>query len=101
MPDEDKEKRDELLKLVRDAVLKDKELRDQYSIGDKFRFIRDRLHALQSRIEENVAVLTKQVEERTDKAQADEILVYVYVFNAQGSILKTWAKMLNPAVFYE
>ena len=48
-----KEDKEKLLKLVKDAIKQDESLREQFQIGDKFRFIRDRLHALLTRVEEN------------------------------------------------
>ncbi|WP_172621964.1 type IVB secretion system protein IcmQ [Aquicella lusitana] len=101
MPNNNAEQREKLLKLVRDAVEQDKMLREQYQIGDKFRFIRDRLHALLARIEESVAISQKESEIKADKLAEDEELVYVYLYNAQGLALQSWQKMLNPAVFYE
>jgi hypothetical protein len=29
------------------------------------------------------------------------VLVYVYLYNAQGITFKTWQKMIGPGVFYE
>jgi hypothetical protein len=101
MPNESKEQKEKLLKLVRDALQQDNELREKYQIGEKFRFIRDRLQALLSRAEESVTTLQKKVEQTTEQLAADEVLVYVYIFNAQGLVLQTWQKMLNPSVFYE
>lgn len=101
MPNENEEKKEKLLKLVHDAVQHDKELREQYQIGEKFRFIRDRLLALLSRIEENFRAAQKKIERTTYQIAEDEVLIYVYVFNAQGISLQTWQKMLNPSVFYE
>lgn len=95
-------KKEKLLQLVQEAVAKDKALRDKLQIGDKFRFIRDRLHALLQHVEESL----KTVDEDEQRAgllepQEDEMLVYIYLFNAQGITLSTWHKMLHPSVFYE
>jgi intracellular multiplication protein IcmQ len=97
----DKEQREKLLKVVSDAVRQDKELREKYQIGDKFRFIRDRLIALLSQVEESLSSLQKKAEKKSDELLADEMLIYVYLFNTQGLIFQTWQKMLNPSVFYE
>lgn len=101
MPIENKTEREELLRLVREAVEKDSELRETYLIGDKFRFIRDRLKALQARIEESLTQIQKQEDDKADKILEDETLVYVYLYNAQGMTIQTWQKMLRPKVFYE
>ena len=43
MPMDDKRAQEQkVLDLVREAVKHDEELRSQYQIGDKFRFVRDR-----------------------------------------------------------
>lgn len=97
----EKEQREKLLQLVRAAVTQDKELREKYQVGDKFRFIRDRLHALLARVEESLDTLQKQTEQKTDQILDDEMVVYVYLFNAHGLAFQTWLNMLNPSVFYE
>jgi hypothetical protein len=101
MSNSSKEQKEKLLDLVRDALKHDKELRDKYEVGEKFRFIRDRLQALSTRIEESLQALHKESEKIEDTITADETLVYVYLYNTHGVSLQTWQKMLNPAVFYE
>lgn len=96
-----KEQQEQLLSLVKAAVQKDKALRESHQIGERFRFVKDRLQALEAHVEEQLAHLRK-VDEKTVSEQADdETIVYVYLFNAQGIILQTWQKMLTPSVFYE
>lgn len=92
--------KDKLLKLVLDAVKQDQARRDQYQVGDKFRFIRDKLQALVVHVQESVAELQKKVIQESQVAE-DETVVYVYVYNAQGMLLKTWQKLLHPSVYYE
>jgi hypothetical protein len=101
MSNHDKEVKEKLQKLVQDSIRADQELRDKFHIGDKFRFIRDRLQSLGVRIQEELDALLVEIEKKTDKLAEDEVLVYVYIFNAQGLVLQTWQKMLNPSVFYE
>lgn len=97
----DKEQKEKLLTLVRCAVQRDNALREQYQIGEKFRFVRDRLQALLSRLELNFATASAESEQAESEILADEAIVYVYLYNSQGIKLPTWQKMLNPAVFYE
>lgn len=97
----DADENERLLKLVRAAITHDKELREKYQIGEKFRFISDRLNALLTRIEESVDAFKKKSELKTDTLSEDETLVYIYLYNAQGLVLQTWQKMLVPSVFYE
>lgn len=101
MSDEMKEQKERLLKLVHEAVSRDESLREKFQIGKKFRFIHDRLLLLKSSIEENLHAQEKKAETRKDKIAENETLVYVYLYNVQGLVLKTWLKMLNPSVFYE
>lgn len=98
--DEDN-KKEQLLNLVRLAIQRDQELRKEYQIGEKFRFISDRLQALLSRLEHGFLSLNEEIATADVVLQDDETLVYVYLYNAQGSKLQTWASMLTPKVFYE
>ncbi len=95
------DQKEKLLKLVRDAVEHDKNLREEFQVGEKFRFIRDRLQALLVRVEESVHSLQKKEETHVDVLNENEVLIYVYLYNTHGLVLQTWQKMLNPAVFYE
>lgn len=101
MSNGNKEASEKILQLVLSAMQQDKELREKYQIGDKFRFIRDRLSALESRIQENINSLHKEVVKKSDTIAEDEVLVYVYLYNAQGLAFQTWQKMVSPSVFYE
>jgi hypothetical protein len=100
MPKQSKEQEEKLLQLVQSALEKDAALREQYKIGDKFRFVKDRLQALLTHVQENLTVETVEVKQENPVGE-DEQLVYVYLYNAQGLVLQTWQKMLNPDVFYE
>lgn len=93
--------KEDLLKLVRDAMTQDQALREQFQIGDKFRFIRDRLHTVFERMEENLSHIHKEEVAQEALVAEDEMVIFVHLFNAQGIVLKTWQKLLNPAVFYE
>lgn len=101
MSNDNSEKKAKLLQLIRNAVSQDKQLREKYNIGEKFRFIRDRLQALLARVEENLQLFETAAQQNKDLLLPDETLIFVHLFNAQGVILHTWHKMLNPSVFYE
>lgn len=96
-----KEQIENILQIVRDAVEQDKALRDKFEVGDKFRFIRDRLDALLVHTESQLSTLEMQIAEKTLQVLEDEQLVYVYIFNVHGISLPTWQKMLTGSVFYE
>jgi Dot/Icm secretion system protein (dot_icm_IcmQ) len=97
----DKEMKEKIQKLVLDSIEADKKLRDQYQVGDKFRFIRDRLMALQARVEEELQSAIEAKSKKLEKIEEGEVLVYVHIYNAQGIVFSTWQKMLSPSVFYE
>jgi hypothetical protein len=86
---------------MQEAMRQDKALREQYQVGDKFRFIRDRLTALMQQVEENLSEIKIEKASSIEQAAEHEMLVYVYLYNAQGLLLRTWQKMLNASVFYE
>jgi hypothetical protein len=101
MSNDHKEQRKKLLTLVKSSLSQDIEFREKYKIGDKFRFVRDRLTALVDRVEENLKALEVESEKVVNHMAEDEVIVYVYLYNAQGLDFNTWNKMLNPSVFYE
>lgn len=90
-----------LLNLLLEAIKEDQELREKYQVGEKFRFIRDRLNTLKIQLEQSMLQLQEKKVEQKDVVATDEMIVYVYLYNAQGANMKTWQNMLNPAVFYE
>src|SRR5262245_4444723 len=96
-----KEQSEKILQLVLNAIQQDKELREKFQVGDKFRFIRDRLDALQLRVQETIDALQKQDEKKKEVIADDEVVVYVHIYNAQGIAFQTWQKMVSPSVFYE
>ncbi len=100
MTTSDKEREKKLLQLVQDTLAQDVKLREKYNVGDKFRFIRDRLQALSTRLDEQVKAAEQEVK-KAEKQAPDEVLVYVYLYNAQGILFPTWQKMVTPAVLYE
>ena len=101
MSDGEKKLKEELLKLVQEVIQKDQSTREEFQVGDKFRFVRDRLRALEAKLQESIAQVDVETEKRTVKILEDEISVYVYIYNAQGIAFPTWQKMVNPSVFYE
>lgn len=101
MPMSDTEQKRKLTELIRDAVAQDKLLREKYQIGDKFRFVRDRLVALLDQLEKQ-AEQNAQAEKDAEFAVTEhEVLVYIYLYNSQGASLPTWLNMLTPKLFYE
>ncbi len=95
------EQKAKLLQLVQRAIEQDNVLREKYQIGEKFRFIRDRLSALQSHMAESLVEVGKDTEPKVAEICEDEMVVYVYLYNAQGVNFATWHKMVHPSVLYE
>jgi len=98
---QDQDLKEKLIQIIRTVVQRDNELREQYKIGDKFRFVRDRLQTILSQAETNLAISQKKQIKSIGILAEDEVIVYVYLFNAQGLLLPTWKKMLSSSVFYE
>jgi intracellular multiplication protein IcmQ len=90
-----------LVELVRDAITRDQALREKYQMGDKFRFVRDRLHALLDQLEKHVEHIEQEEKKSEVTAGEDETLVYIYLYNSHGASLNTWINMLTPKLFYE
>lgn len=91
----------QILTMVREVVKFDADLREQYQVGDKFRFVRERLHALLARLE---VIFQPPVTVASDAGRImgdDEIVVYVYLYNVNGMQLRSWQNMLTSDVFYE
>lgn len=101
MADDNKESAEKLRLIIREIIHEEQALRDKYQIGDKFRFIREKLVALQEKIQSELQEIELTSETITSGMADDEMLVYVYLFNTQGLSLPTWQKLLHPSVFYE
>ncbi|OGT45596.1 MAG: hypothetical protein A3E83_04065 [Gammaproteobacteria bacterium RIFCSPHIGHO2_12_FULL_41_20] len=95
------DKEQKLLEIIRNLVEQDKKLREQYQMGDKFRFIHDRLHALLKKLQEELTMVETAKKLALQKIDEGDILVYVHIYNTQGSTFSTWQKMLLPSLFYE
>lgn len=102
--DEGEEAVDKVLALLCALVEEEKQLRAKYEIGVRFNVVRTQLQSVLDAFEK------EREEEVNEKAQqalpeneytADETLVYVYLFNAQGDVLKSWQKLLSPGAMFE
>jgi len=99
--EDERERHNKVIQLVRDAIQNDAQLREKYQVGDKFRFVRDRLNNLLSHLESHPMMNVKTEETSAASEVNDDVLVYVYLYNAQGAVLRSWSSMLTPKVFYE
>lgn len=98
---DEQERHAKAIQLVRDAVQNDAQLRQKYEVGDKFRFVRERLTALLENLENHLSVPAGEVKTEASSELNDEVIVYVYLYNAQGALLRSWQPLLIPKVFYE
>jgi len=91
-----------LLEIVHEATQRDSNLRAKHQVGDKFRFVREKLQGLVKHIEKETAEVN-ELEQKSKKevVSKDEVVVYVYLYNAHGITLSSWQKFLSPSVFYE
>lgn len=93
---------EKLIQLIRDVIQQDADLRTKYEVGEKFRFVRDRLQGTLTHLEEQLQVLKKTGQHvKHEEDATDKTVVYVYLYNAQGVILRSWSTLLTPRVFYE
>lgn len=95
-----------LLVFLQRLIQQDTELREKYQVGGRFRFVKDRLQELQHGVEERAAeqVSAQAVDDTAIAGSADigqGKPVYIYLYNTQGAVLRTWAAMLTPRAFYE
>ncbi len=96
----DRQEKLKLIEIVKQALQRDLELREQYGIGEKFRFVRDRLNTLLATLEKGLPA-EGSLQSKRDILAEDEKLVYVYLYNTQGIQVRTWQTLVNPKVFYE
>jgi intracellular multiplication protein IcmQ len=101
MSTDDNQEKQRLLELLRDALARDTALREKHQIGEKFRFVRDRLQGMLTQLEQHMDTVHQEAKKTEILAHEHEITVYVYLYNAQGAVLQTWHNMLTPKLFYE
>jgi hypothetical protein len=99
---DEQEQKEKLVELIREAIAHDEALRKKFEIGDRFRFVRDRLAELLDQLEKHVKSTAPAAEKVYGGAMLeDEALVYVYLYNAQGILVNTWQKIITPKLFFE
>jgi hypothetical protein len=102
MTDNIKASKEKLLNLLDEIVAKESALREEYHLGDKFRFVREKLQALRLSVLASLEAIKEEVSASTAASMSeDDVILYVYLFNAQGVLVPTWRKMVTPSVMYE
>ena len=97
----EKEQNIKLLALLKKATEQDESLREKYQLGDKFKFIREKLRSIFAQVETEISDVAHDVKLPEKKLHNDEISLYVYLYNAKGALLANWQPLLTPKVFYE
>jgi hypothetical protein len=102
MSNSDREQKLQLIELIREAIEHDNALRKKYEIGERFRFVRDRLQALLEQLEKHAKSSEPVKEKEAGGGLGEgEKIVYVYLYNAQGILVSTWKNMLTPKLINE
>lgn len=99
--DNELEQHEQLIQLIREAIQHDEDLREKYQVGDKFRFVRDRLNGLLTEMETHLKSVRSEAHQVKSVGPSNKVQIYVYLYNTQGTILRSWAALLTPKVFYE
>jgi hypothetical protein len=100
--DNEKEQLAKLIGLIQEAIQQDERLRQTYQVGEKFRFISDRLKTLLEHIQKETVTHEKKIKIAEEvKVEEDETLVYVHLYNAQGLVVRTWQAMITPKAYFD
>jgi len=89
----------QLLEELDNIVNLEKDLRQHCGIGSKFKVVREQLQNILQKYVKKIMQFQKAVKDsgkHIDILAQDEMLVYVYLFNAQGATLKNWENLLLP-----
>lgn len=93
------ESNEELLKELGNIVDIEQDLRERCGVGARFKVIREQLQSILQKYTKKIKQFQrfgKDIEKEADVLPQDEMLVYVYLFNAQGATLKNWENLLLP-----
>lgn len=99
--DNEQEQLTKLLHIIQEALRQDEELRQKYQVGEKFRFIRDRLQTLLTEAQKGPVLQLVLKKKATIEVQEDESLVYVHLYNAQSGSIKAWQSIVTPRAFFD
>jgi len=99
----DKDHYAKLVQLIKSVLQYDEALREKYKVGERFVFVRTRLQGLISELEATHSVVAQHqtTSEKDASVKEDYVTVYVYLYNAQGLQIRSWAALLTPKALYE
>lgn len=96
---------DETYQIIKQASEAEAKLREKYKIGVRFNLIRTQLSAILEKIAKELGKNTdakKQAEIDAEKQlKADETVVYVYLFNVNGKVIRTWQQLLTAQALFD
>ena len=93
--------------VLKNAVEQEKILREKYDIGVRFHVVKSQLQATLDDFEKNIAEIEQKEQNLLSAKNAkkvlseNEVLVYVYLFNAQGDKVKSWENLLLPSALQD
>lgn len=87
--------------IIQEALTRDEQLREKYQMGEKFRFIRDRLLKAKECLGDVSAAAVETKQGQTIKIEEDEMLVYVHLYNAQGMSIRTWQSLITAKALFD
>ncbi len=100
----EREQHAKLIALIQTVVHHDDVLREKYDIGDKFYFVRRDIASLLSEFTSRYQPAendTHHQQKISELATVPTQPVYVYLYNAQGMVLRSWAALMTPKALYE
>ena len=101
-PENEQDRLSQLIAVIQDAIQRDSSLRQTHAIGEKFRFVRERLQSLLETIQKETSNQETKVHiPKALQLEEDEILVYIHLYNAQGAMVRTWQSMITPKAFFD
>lgn len=90
--------------ILQKVVNTESELRSNCGIDVRFNVIRTQLQTLLKKVENEITSPQSSLEcalNEQSSLNKDEMLIYVYLFNTKGSILKTWQNLLLPSALMD
>lgn len=100
--DNEQEQLLKLIEIVQTAIQQDEQLRQKYQVGEKFRFIRDRLQLLLQSFTVGSVTQETTIQQTVEiEVKDDEFLAYVHLYNTQGTVVRSWKNIIHPKAFFD
>ena len=100
MDGQDLELLNKLYALIKEAVEFEKKCREENNVGVRFSVIVNQLNELEQICQQEIILLTGEYSSKVNKnygdnIAADEMPIFIYLFNSQGANIKTWRPQLT------